>query len=64
MINKLINLLRSIYLMPSARVLAIKELEQSERSLLEMQSNKEYATQMCEYYEIKIKRLRNYVKQH
>ena len=60
--DKLINLLRNIYLLPSARVLAIKELEDSKRKLLEMESAFDYAQNMCNYYKSKINRLSVYVK--
>lgn len=60
--NKIIDLLRSIYVLPSARVLAIKELEDSKRKLLEMESSLDYAQSMCNYYKSKITRLSVYLK--
>jgi hypothetical protein len=59
---KIINFLRSIYLLPSARVLAIKELEDAKRKLLEMESTFDYAQSMCSYYKIKINRLSLYIR--
>jgi len=41
--NKIIDFLRSIYILPSARVLAIKELEDSKRKLLEMETIAEFS---------------------
>ena len=60
--NKIIDLLRSVYVLPSARVLAIKELEDSKRKLLEMESSFDYAQSMCNYYKAKINRLESYLK--
>lgn len=59
--KKIIDLLRSVYVLPSARVLAIKELEDSKRKLLEMETNLDYAQSMCNYYKAKINRLEKYV---
>lgn len=60
--KKIIDLLRSVYVLPSARVLAIKELEDSKRKLLEMETNLDYAQSMCNYYKAKINRLSVYLK--
>jgi len=60
--NKIIDFLRSIYILPSARVLAIKELDDSKRKLLEMESSLDYAQSMCNYYKSKINRLSVYLK--
>lgn len=60
--NKIIDLLRSVYVLPSARVLAIKELEDSKRKLLEMESSLDYAQSMCYYYNTKISRIENFLK--
>ncbi len=46
---------------PSAEVLALKELEEAERSLLEAQTNQEYAKRMAEYHNDRIKRLTTYL---
>lgn len=61
MMKKFICLLRSIYILPSAKVLAIKELEESKRTLLEMESSLDYAQSMCNYYKAKINRLEKYL---
>ena len=57
MIAKLMEMFRT----PSAEVLALKELEQAERSLLEAQTSQEYAKRMAEYNNDRIKRLTAYL---
>jgi len=57
MLNKLMEMFRT----PSAEVLALKELEQAERSLLEAQTSQEYAKRMAEYHNDRIKRLTAYL---
>jgi hypothetical protein len=42
-------------------VLALKELEESKRRLLEAQTAREYAESMCKYREAQIKRLTAYL---
>lgn len=61
MIRESIDWLKSVYTTPSAEVLALRELEDSKRSLLEAQSTKEYAESMCKYHEARIKRLTAYL---
>lgn len=53
--------LKQLFEAPSAEVIAIRELEESKRKLLEAQTGREYANAMCSYYESKIKRLSTYV---
>ena len=57
----LIEYFKNIYSTPSAETLALRELEESKRRLLEAQSSREYADAMCKYYETKIKRLTVYL---
>lgn len=47
--------------LPSAEQLALKELEEARRKLLEAQSGREYADSMCKYHEARIKRLSAYL---
>lgn len=61
MIRDSIEYVKSLYKVPSAEALALRELEDSKRKLLEAQSGREYATSMCNYYEAKIKRLSAYL---
>jgi hypothetical protein len=61
MIRNLYNWLRNAYLSPSAETIALRELEDARRKLLEAQSGREYATSMCNYYDVKIKRLTSYL---
>ena len=58
---KLIEKLKAMYLTPSAEVIAMRELDEAKRSLLEAQSGREYADSMCKYHEARIKRLTNYL---
>jgi hypothetical protein len=52
---------KSIFDMPTAEMLALKELEECRRKLLEAQTAKEYAESMCKYREAQIKRLTAYL---
>ena len=61
MIRESIDWLKSVYTTPSAEQLALRELEDAKRRLLEAQSSREYADSMCKYCEAKIKRLTNYL---
>ena len=58
---KLINYLKKVYTTPSAEVIALRELEDAKRQLLEAQSGREYADSMCKYHEARIKRLTTYL---
>ncbi len=60
--KQLIEYLKNIYATPSAEVIAVRELEEAKRKLLEAQSGREYADSMCKYHEARIKRLTNYIK--
>lgn len=61
MLKDTIEFVKSLYKVPSAEALALRELEDSKRRLLEVQSSREYADSMCKYYEAKIKRLNAYL---
>lgn len=61
MICELYDWVKNIYTTPSAEAIALRELEDSKRKLLEAQSGREYADSMCRYYEAKIKRLTVYL---
>ena len=56
------NKILKVFLPPSAETLALKELEEAKRKLLEAQSGREYAESMCKYYDVKIKRLTVYLR--
>lgn len=58
----MIEELKKLWATPSAEVLALKELEDSKRRLLEAQTAREYAESMCKYREAQIKRLTAYIK--
>ena len=61
MFREMIDWVKSVYTTPSAESLALRELEESKRRLLEAQSSREYAASMCGYYEAKINRLTAYL---
>ena len=58
---KLIETIKRMYAPPSAEQLALRELEDAKRRLLEAQSGREYADSMCKYHEARIKRLTTYL---
>ena len=58
---KLIHYIKNAYKTPSAEAIALRELEDAKRSLLEAQSGREYADSMCKYHEARIKRLTAYL---
>ncbi len=57
MLQKIQQLIKT----PSAETIALRELEQCKRELLNAHSSREYAQAMCEYYQTKIKRLNVYL---
>ena len=59
--NRLIEYFKNVYTTPSAEVLALRELEEAKRKLLEAQTGREYADSMCKYHEARIKRLTTYL---
>lgn len=61
MIREMCTWVKNAYTTPSAEVLALRELEEAKRSLLETQSAREYADSMCKYREAQIKRLTAYL---
>ena len=61
MIRELYDWVKNIYTTPSAEAIALRDLEESKRRLLDAQSSREYADSMCKYYEAKIKRLTVYL---
>jgi len=61
MFREAINYLKNVYTVPTAETLALRELEDSKRRLLEAQTAREYADSMCKYREAQIKRLTTYL---
>jgi hypothetical protein len=61
MIRELCNWAKNAYTTPSAEALALRELEDSKRRLLEAQTAREYAESMVKYREAQIKRLTAYL---
>lgn len=58
---KMLDYIKNAYVNPSPEALALRELENAKRSLLEAQSGREYADSMCKYHEARIKRLTAYL---
>ena len=61
MFHQTISYFKSVFDVPTAEMLALKELEECKRKLLEAQTAKEYADSMCKYREAQIKRLTAYL---
>lgn len=61
MIRHIAHWLKTVYMTPSAEAIALHELEEAKRRLLEAQSGREYADSMCKYHEARIKRLTAYL---
>jgi hypothetical protein len=57
----MIKELKKMWATPSAETLALKELEESKRSLLEAQTARDYAQAMCTYREAQIRRLTSFL---
>lgn len=57
----LIDYIKKIYSTPSAEVIALRELEDAKRKLLEAQTGREYADSLCKFREAQIKRLTSYL---
>jgi len=56
------NYLKKLWQTPSAEMLAMRELEDAKRRLLEAQTTREYSDSMCKFREAQIKRLTAYIK--
>jgi hypothetical protein len=58
----MIDELKKMWTTPSAEVLALRELEEARRKLLDAQTSREYADSMVKFREQQIKRLTAYLK--
>jgi len=58
----MIDELKKMWTTPSAEVLALRELEEARRKLLDAQTSREYAESMVKFREQQIKRLTAYLK--
>ena len=58
----MIENIKDYFRLPSAKELALKELNEANRRLLETLSAKEYAQRMAEYHQDRIKRLSAYLR--
>jgi hypothetical protein len=61
MFSDTINWFRGLLDAPSAEAIALRELEECKRELLNAHSSREYAHAMSEYYQTKITRLNAYL---
>lgn len=61
MLKDIVDYVRSWFAVPSAEVLALRELEEAKRKLLDAQTGREYADSMCKYHEARIERLTTYL---
>jgi predicted outer membrane protein len=52
----------SLLRVPTADVMAVRELEEAKRELLRSQSAQDYAKRMVEYHQDRVKRLSAYVE--
>lgn len=55
------HMIKKVYATPSAEAMALRELEEARRNLLDAQSTREYSESMCRYHEVRIKRLTAYL---
>jgi hypothetical protein len=58
----MINELKKLWATPSAEAIALRELEEAKRKLLDAQTSREYADSMVKFREAQIKRLTAYIK--
>lgn len=58
----MIDELKKMWATPSAEAIALRELEDAKRKLLEAQTSREYADSMVKFREAQIKRLTAYIK--
>lgn len=61
MSKSFIDFISAPFRKPSAEVLALHELEDAKRMLLEAHSAQEYALSMCEYHQSRVERLTAYL---
>jgi hypothetical protein len=59
----IIRAIKAIYSAPSTEVIALRELEQSQRELLVAHTQQEYSMKMVEFHKNKIKRLKLFLKE-
>ena len=59
----IIHTIKALYAPPSPETIALRELEESRRELLNAHTQQEYALKMCEYHKNKIKRLTLFLKE-
>lgn len=60
--TRISSALQRIFRIPTAEELAVIELEEAKRKLLEAQTAREYADSLCKFREAQIKRLGSYIQ--
>jgi hypothetical protein len=58
----MIDKIKKLWATPSAEAIALRELEDAKRQLLEAQTTREYSDSICKFRETQIKRLTAYIK--
>ena len=58
---KIYSYFKKLLAAPSAEVIALKELEDAKRALLEAHTGRDFATSMVSYHEARIRRLTSYI---
>lgn len=61
MFRRLKKIIADAVRVPNAKDLAMRELEDARRALLDAQSSREYAESMVKYHESRIRRLSTYL---
>ena len=61
MFSNTLSWMRGVFQPPSTESIALRELEECKRELLNAHSSREYAHAMSEYYQTKITRLNAYL---
>jgi hypothetical protein len=61
MMRELMTRFASSFRLPTADIMAVRELEEAKRSLLQMQTAQDYAKSMCAYHQDRVKRLTAYI---
>ena len=59
---KIIAIIKSLYAPPSPESIALRELEESRRELLNAYTQQEFSSRMVEFHKGKIKRLTAFLK--
>jgi hypothetical protein len=61
---QIIEIIKDLCRRPSVKMLALKELEEAQRNLLEAQTGLDYAKNICNYNVERIKRLNKFLEEN